>query len=167
MAVKPGSVRIPDVLKIKAKLIPDRVAHDDTRRVLTIGEWDREADEVGGGLAKAGLKPGERVFLPINNDNAVEMAIATLGVMRAGGIAVPPHCAQVAAPIGLLWLAVIQPAPSRPATSSKPSSMTTACGCGFGRGAYAREGCASRDCTTGESIAVGIVGRRAGLSVML
>ena len=89
MAVAPGSVRIPDVLRIKAGLIPDRVAHDDTRRVLTIGQWDREADEVGGGLAKAGLKPGERVFLPINNDNAVEMAIATLGVMRAGGIAVP------------------------------------------------------------------------------
>jgi acyl-CoA synthetase (AMP-forming)/AMP-acid ligase II len=77
------------VLRLKAALIPERVAHDDTRRVLTIGQWDREADEVGGGLAKAGLKPGERVFLPINNDNAVEMAIATLGVMRAGGIAVP------------------------------------------------------------------------------
>lgn len=89
MAVAPGSVRIPDVLKLKAKLIPDRVAHDDTRRVLTLGQWDREADEVGGGLAKAGLKPGERVFLPVNNDNAVEMAVATLGVMRAGGIAVP------------------------------------------------------------------------------
>ena len=89
MKVEPGSVRIPDVLKLKAGLIPDRVAHDDTRRVLTIGDWDREADEVGGGLAKAGLKPGERVFLPVNNDNAVEMAIATLGVMRAGGIAVP------------------------------------------------------------------------------
>src|SRR5688572_2087905 len=89
MAAAPGSVRIPDVLKLKAKLIPDRVAHDDTRRVLTIGDWDREADEVGGGLVKAGLKPGERVLLPVNNDNAVEMAIATLGVMRAGGVAAP------------------------------------------------------------------------------
>jgi acyl-CoA synthetase (AMP-forming)/AMP-acid ligase II len=89
MAVEPGAVRIPDVLKIKAGLAPDRVAHDDTRRVMTLGEWDREADEVGGGLAKAGLKPGDRVFLPVNNDKAVEMAIATLGVMRAGGVAVP------------------------------------------------------------------------------
>jgi acyl-CoA synthetase (AMP-forming)/AMP-acid ligase II len=77
------------VLRLKAGLIPDRIAHDDTRRVLTMGQWDREADELGGGLAKAGLKPGERVFLPVNNDRAVEMAIATLGVMRAGGIAVP------------------------------------------------------------------------------
>jgi acyl-CoA synthetase (AMP-forming)/AMP-acid ligase II len=89
MPVAPGSVRIPDVLKIKAGLAPDRVAHDDTRRVLTLGQWDREVDEIGGGLAKAGLKPGERVFLPVNNDAAVEMAIATLAVMRAGGIAVP------------------------------------------------------------------------------
>ena len=83
------ALRISDVLKVKAGLIPDRIAHDDTRRVLTISEWDREADAIGGGLAAAGLLPGERVFLPISNDNAVEMAIAVLAVMRAGGIAAP------------------------------------------------------------------------------
>lgn len=82
-------LRIPDILKVKAGLIPDRIAHDDTQRSMTIGEWDHEADEVGGGLAAAGLEPGERVILPISNDNAVEMAIAALAVMRAGGIAVP------------------------------------------------------------------------------
>jgi long-chain acyl-CoA synthetase len=89
MAVAPGSIRIPDVLRIKAGLIPQRIAHDDTRSVLTIAEWDREADDVGGGLAKAGLRSGDRVLLPITNDNATEMAIATLGIMRAGGIAAP------------------------------------------------------------------------------
>lgn len=81
--------RLPEALKVKARLIPDRVAHDDTRRVLTMAEWDREADEVAGGLAAAGLFPGERVWLPISNKNAVEMAIAVMAVMRAGGIAVP------------------------------------------------------------------------------
>src|ERR1700745_1068307 len=85
-----GPVRaVPDALRIKAKLIPDRVAHDDTRRVLTMAQWDREVDEVAGGLVKAGLKPGERVLLPISNVNAVEMAIALVGGVGAGGIGVP------------------------------------------------------------------------------
>lgn len=80
---------VAEALKVKAGIIPDKIAHDDSFRTLTIGEWDRQADEVGGGLAKAGLKEGDRVFLPINNDNCIEMAIAVIGVMRAGGIAVP------------------------------------------------------------------------------
>ncbi|MDE2465772.1 MAG: AMP-binding protein, partial [Alphaproteobacteria bacterium] len=67
----------------------ERIAHDDTRRVLTMAAWDREADELGGGLAAAGLQPGDRVFLAISNVHAVEMAIAVIGVLRAGGIAVP------------------------------------------------------------------------------
>lgn len=81
--------RLPDALKVKAGIIPERVAHDDTRRVMTIAEWDAEADAVGGGLAAAGLQPGDRVLLPIHNVNAVEMAIAVIAVMRAGGIAAP------------------------------------------------------------------------------
>jgi long-chain acyl-CoA synthetase len=81
--------RLPDALKVKTGIIPDRVAHDDTRRVMTIAEWDAEADAVGGGLAAAGLEPGDRVLLPIHNANAVEMAIAVIAVMRAGGIAAP------------------------------------------------------------------------------
>ena len=81
--------RLPDALKVRAATMGAQVAHDDTRRVLTFAAWDREADEVGGGLAAAGLKPGDRVFLPISNRNAVEMAVAVMGVLRAGGIAVP------------------------------------------------------------------------------
>lgn len=37
----------------------------------------------------AGLQPGDRVFLPISNHDAVGMAVAVLSVLRAGGIAVP------------------------------------------------------------------------------
>ena len=81
--------RICDALKLRARNQPDAVAHDDTRRVLTFAAWDREANEIGGGLAAAGLVPGDRVFLPISNLHAVEMAIAVMAVMRAGGIAVP------------------------------------------------------------------------------
>jgi len=81
--------RISDALKVRAGHQGDEIAHDDTRRQITYAEWDREADEVGGGLAAAGLEPGDRVFLPISNAHAVEMAIAVFAVFRAGGIACP------------------------------------------------------------------------------
>ncbi|QGN54206.1 class I adenylate-forming enzyme family protein [Novosphingobium sp. Gsoil 351] len=81
--------RISDALKTRAVHQSDEIAHDDTRRQLTFAAWDREADEIGGGLAKAGLLPGDRVFLPISNVHAVEMAIAVFAIFRAGGIACP------------------------------------------------------------------------------
>jgi long-chain acyl-CoA synthetase len=81
--------RISDALKARATHQKDEIAHDDTRRQISFFEWDREADEVGGGLAAAGLVPGDRVFLPISNLHAVEMAIAVFAIFRAGGIACP------------------------------------------------------------------------------
>ena len=81
--------RISDALKVRAEHQRDEIAHDGIRRQITYAEWDREADEIGGGLAAAGLVPGDRVFLPISNNHAVEMAIAVFAVFRAGGIACP------------------------------------------------------------------------------
>lgn len=81
--------RISDALKVRATHQRDEIAHDGINRQITYAEWDREADEIGGGLAAAGLLPGDRVFLPISNAHAVEMAIAVFAVFRAGGIACP------------------------------------------------------------------------------
>ena len=81
--------RISDALKVRAQHQASEIAHDDTRRQISFAEWDREADEIGGGLAAAGLVAGDRVFLPISNARAVEMAIAVFAVFRAGGIACP------------------------------------------------------------------------------
>lgn len=81
--------RISDALKVRATHQRDEIAHDGINRQITYAEWDREVDEVGGGLAAAGLQPGDRVFLPISNAHAVEMAIAVFAVFRAGGIACP------------------------------------------------------------------------------
>ena len=89
MSVEAKVLRLPDVLAVKAELIADRVAHDDTRSVMTLSEWHHESDKLGGGLKAAGLQVGARVILPISNDNAVEMAIAAIAVMKGGGIAVP------------------------------------------------------------------------------
>ena len=81
--------RISDALKVRAQHQAGEIAHDDTRRQMSFAEWDREADEVGGGLTAAGLVPGDRVFLAISNNHAIEMAIAVFAVFRAGGIACP------------------------------------------------------------------------------
>jgi acyl-CoA synthetase (AMP-forming)/AMP-acid ligase II len=81
--------RISDALRVRAQHQGDEIAHDGINRQITFAHWDREADEIGGGLAAAGLVPGDRVFLPISNAHAVEMAIAVFAVFRAGGIACP------------------------------------------------------------------------------
>jgi long-chain acyl-CoA synthetase len=81
--------RLPDVLRVRASNAPDQVAHHDGTRALTFAEWDSEADAIGGGLARAGLDPEDRVLLPISNQNATEFAVAFMGVLRAGGICVP------------------------------------------------------------------------------
>ncbi|WP_072383600.1 class I adenylate-forming enzyme family protein [Novosphingobium sp. NDB2Meth1] len=81
--------RISDALKVRAQHQRDEIAHDGINRTITYAEWDSEADAIGGGLAAAGLEPGDRVFLPISNAHAVEMAIAVFAVFRAGGIACP------------------------------------------------------------------------------
>jgi long-chain acyl-CoA synthetase len=81
--------RVPDALRIRARNTPDVVAHDDTSRTLTFAEWEREVDEVAGGLARAGVVPGDRVLLPISNRHAAGFAVAYMAVLRAGGICVP------------------------------------------------------------------------------
>ncbi len=81
--------RITDALRIRGVHQATEIAHDDTRRAITFAELDREVDEVAGGLAAAGLRPGDRVFLPISNHHAVEHMVAVFAVLRAGGIACP------------------------------------------------------------------------------
>jgi long-chain acyl-CoA synthetase len=81
--------RMPDALRVRAGHQPDQLAHDDTTSTLTFASWDARADGLGGGLAAAGVRPDERVLLPITNRHAVELAVAYAGVQRAGAIAVP------------------------------------------------------------------------------
>lgn len=81
--------RLPDVLATRAAARPDAIAHDDTRAVLSYGQWDAAADAVAGGLAEAGVAPGDRVLLPITNARAVDFCVAYVAAMRAGAIAVP------------------------------------------------------------------------------
>ena len=56
-------------------------------RSLTRDQLRAEAEQVAGGLVRAGIKPGERVGL--NAANSLDWVIAYLGVQRAGGCVVP------------------------------------------------------------------------------
>ncbi|RDV07826.1 long-chain fatty acid--CoA ligase [Sphingorhabdus pulchriflava] len=81
--------RISDALKVRAHHQPDEIAHSDGTRDLTYAQWDKAVDEVAGGLAAAGLQPGDRVFLAISNSFVLEMVIAVFACFRCGGIACP------------------------------------------------------------------------------
>jgi long-chain acyl-CoA synthetase len=81
--------RICDALKVRAYHQADDIAHSDGVRDLTYAQWDADVDEVAGGLAAAGLQPGDRVFLAISNAHVLEMVIAVFATFRAGGIACP------------------------------------------------------------------------------
>jgi long-chain acyl-CoA synthetase len=81
--------RISDALKVRAYHQASEIAHSDGTRELTYAQWDAAVDEVAGGLAAAGLQPGDRVFLAISNNFVLEMVIAIFATFRAGGIACP------------------------------------------------------------------------------
>ncbi len=81
--------RISDALKVRAHHQANEIAHSDGTRELTYAQWDAAVDEVAGGLAAAGLKPGDRVFLAISNSFVLEMVIAVFACFRSGGIACP------------------------------------------------------------------------------
>ncbi|MFI7442707.1 class I adenylate-forming enzyme family protein [Nonomuraea indica] len=51
--------------------------------------WHREAGRVAAGLAARGLRPGERVVLALEDGDWLSFASCFLGVLAAGGVAVP------------------------------------------------------------------------------
>ncbi|MEY2926117.1 MAG: hypothetical protein RL367_594 [Pseudomonadota bacterium] len=81
--------RISDALKVRAHHQANDIAHSDGTRDLTYAQWDAQVDAVAGGLAAAGLQPGDRVFLALGNAFVLEMVIAVFACFRAGGIACP------------------------------------------------------------------------------
>ena len=56
-------------------------------RRITFGELDTQTARLGAGLIALGLLPGERVAVKL--PQSVEMAVAVLAVLRAGGVVVP------------------------------------------------------------------------------
>ena len=73
-------------VRAAGQLQPTRPALICGSEQLTWRQLDARVDEVAGGLAGAGLRPGDRVALHLH---APEFVIAYYGVLRAGLVAVP------------------------------------------------------------------------------
>ena len=84
---------------------------------LTFAEWGRRARLVTAGLRARGVRPGERVAVALGAESWMDVAVAYIGILDAGAVAVPvgtrfaaPELARVLAHAG----AVAVLGPSRP-----------------------------------------------------
>ncbi|WP_240506433.1 class I adenylate-forming enzyme family protein [Thermoactinospora rubra] len=81
---------LPELLRRRATAEPDRRALTvHGAGSLTFGEWETRSTRVAAALAAGGLRPGDRAGLVFGNGDWVEYAVAFLGVIKAGGVAVP------------------------------------------------------------------------------
>ena len=80
----------PDLLRRWASQDPGRDALVvDGESALTYREWDERSDMLAAGLRSRELPPGSTVALWFDNQNWCEFAVAYMGVLKAGGVAVP------------------------------------------------------------------------------
>ncbi|WP_228717938.1 type I polyketide synthase [Kitasatospora acidiphila] len=77
---------LPELLKGHAERSPDRVAFRDSARAVGYAELERRTRRLGGALARAGVRRGDRVALCLGN--CVELVEGCLAVLRAGAIGV-------------------------------------------------------------------------------
>lgn len=73
---------IQDSLEAIAERTPERVAVVAGSRQLTYGEVDDQANRIAHGLIAAGVQPGDRVAICL--DNRPEAVVAIFGVLKAG-----------------------------------------------------------------------------------
>lgn len=80
-------MRLPDLLARQARYAPEAVALVDGDRTIGYAALDTLVDRFAHVFHAAGVTAGERVVLAL--ENGIDQVAAYLGVMRAGGIAVP------------------------------------------------------------------------------
>ncbi|SEK31318.1 class I adenylate-forming enzyme family protein [Streptacidiphilus jiangxiensis] len=79
-----------ELLRVRAREEPERQALVVAGvGALDFGEWVRRADAVAAGLLRQGVAPGDRVALVFGNGEWLDYAVAFLGVLTAGAVAVP------------------------------------------------------------------------------
>ncbi|MEZ0338651.1 (2,3-dihydroxybenzoyl)adenylate synthase [Mycobacterium sp. pV006] len=79
---------LDSILTDAAAAWPDRPAIIDSAQTYTFAELDAAADRAAAGLARVGIRPGDRVLLQL--PNSCQFAVALFGLLRAG--AVPVMC---------------------------------------------------------------------------
>lgn len=97
-AVPQGYRAIPRVFNLATEVLDDAIAHFGLtrqpaiwteQRTLCYEDLRRQVDGAARGLMREGLARGERVL--VRGGNSPELAIAFLGVVKAGGIPVMAH----------------------------------------------------------------------------
>ncbi|ONI91940.1 hypothetical protein ALI22I_06730 [Saccharothrix sp. ALI-22-I] len=76
-----------ELFAAQAERTPDRIAVTDGRRELTYRQLDEAADRLAGRLRAAGVGP--EVLVGLCADRNVDLVVAVLGVLKAGGGYVP------------------------------------------------------------------------------
>ncbi|WP_214107181.1 AMP-binding protein [Acrocarpospora catenulata] len=118
------TVTLPGLLQARAREQPARPALIcDNGTSLSFAEWDAGADATARDLLARGLATGDRVGLLFGNDRWPDYAVTFLGVLRAGGVAVPLPARQseatrqlMAEDCGARWI-LDEPIGPGPATS--------------------------------------------------
>jgi acyl-CoA synthetase (AMP-forming)/AMP-acid ligase II len=80
---------LPDLLASRAATEPGRVALAAADQEVTFGAWHARAEAVAAGLRGRGLAAGDRVALHFGTAAWNDYAVAFVGVLRAGLVAVP------------------------------------------------------------------------------
>jgi len=85
--VASGLETLPDLLRMRARLGPDRPFVRFKERAFTYGEFDYRTDELAAGMAELGVAPGDvvSVFLP----NCLEFLEAWWAILKAGCVLGP------------------------------------------------------------------------------
>ncbi|MFD3758793.1 amino acid adenylation domain-containing protein [Streptomyces sp. NPDC058622] len=87
----------------QARLAPDTVAVTSGRDRLTFAELDRRANGLAHRLLELGVRPEEPVAVLM--ERSVDLAVAILGVLKAGGAYLPLHSGN---PSARNWLTISQ-----------------------------------------------------------
>jgi amino acid adenylation domain-containing protein len=78
------SERVERLVKVAATRWPSAVAVSDSQRVLTYGELDRYADELGWKLRSLGVDSG--VFVGLCVERSAALVVGALAILKAGGV---------------------------------------------------------------------------------
>lgn len=78
---------IGDIARLNAKRQPDKTAAIMDERVLTYGQWNRQANRLANGLLAMGIRPGDRVAILAYN--CLEYIVVNSGVAKMGALLVP------------------------------------------------------------------------------
>jgi acyl-CoA synthetase (AMP-forming)/AMP-acid ligase II len=77
---------IPQVLKDRIQLHPDRLAQVDGDARMTYGELGEQVDKLATGLLDLGVKPGDKVAMVLPAGNT--FPVAMYGIIQMGGVSV-------------------------------------------------------------------------------